>query len=141
MMKVIKIVKSIFFLTVIASGLLSAQSENIQLVWEKDTSTAFAKAQKEHKNVMLMVEASYCRWCKKMKSETLENDEVKKRLQNYILVKIFREDTEAMKILPKEHYPAPTIFFMTPKGETIEQVVGFFEAPDFISYINDVEAD
>lgn len=109
--------------------------------WEKDTATAFAKAKAEKKNVMLMVEASHCRWCKKMKQETLADEEVKKRLQNYILVKIARCDKEAMKILPESHYPAPTTFFMTPEGEIIERAIGFFEADDFITYINDVEAD
>ena len=38
-----------------------------ELIWEKDTATAFAKAKAEKKNVMLMVEAIHCRWCKKMK--------------------------------------------------------------------------
>ncbi|MDD3591076.1 MAG: thioredoxin family protein [Sulfurovum sp.] len=112
-----------------------------ELHWEKDTATAFAKAKVEKKNVMLMVEASRCRWCKRMKEETLADEEVKKRLQNYILVKVLRDDKEEMKVLPESYYPAPSTFFMTPKGEIIERAIGFFEVEDFITYINDVEAD
>lgn len=112
-----------------------------ELHWEKDTATAFAKAKVEKKNVMLMVEASRCRWCKRMKEETLADEEVKKRLQNYILVKVARCDKEEMKVLPESYYPAPSTFFMTPEGEIIEKAIGFFESEDFISYINDVEAD
>jgi uncharacterized protein YyaL (SSP411 family) len=111
----------------------------VELSWEKDAATAFAKAKAEKKNVMLMVEATHCRWCKKMKEETLSDSEVKKRLQNYILVKILRSDKEAMKILPESYYPAPTTFFMTPEGEIMEKAIGYFEAYDFITYINDVE--
>lgn len=140
MNKTLQILKSIFLFIVLAGVTVSAQAESFELVWEKDTATAFEKAKIEHRNVMLMVESEHCRWCKKMKAETLENEEVKKRLQKYVLVKIYREDEEAMKILPKDHYPAPTTFFMTPQGETLEQVTGYYEALDFISYINDVEA-
>ncbi|MGC9351150.1 MAG: thioredoxin family protein [Sulfurovum sp.] len=120
--------------------LFSGSLFGAELTWEKDTATAFAKAKTEKKNVMLMVEASHCRWCKRMKRETLSDGEVKERLQNYILVKILRSDKEAMKILPESYYPAPTTFFMTPEGEIIEKAIGFFEAADFITYINDVEA-
>lgn len=134
------ILKRILFFISLTSFIVFAQAQEPQLQWEKDTSSAFEKAKNERKNVMLMVEAAHCRWCKKMKEETLANEEVRHRLQKFVLVKIYREDKEAMKILPKEHYPAPTVFFMTPEGETIEQAIGFFEAPDFISYINDVEA-
>ena len=112
-----------------------------ELNWEKDTATAFAKAKAEKKNVMLMVEATRCRWCAKMKDETLSDEEVQKRLQNYILVKILRSDKEEMKVLPESYYPAPSTFFMTPEGEIIERAIGFFEAEDFITYINDVEAN
>ncbi|MBN2248735.1 MAG: thioredoxin family protein [Campylobacterales bacterium] len=112
-----------------------------ELHWEEDTATAFAKAKAENKNVMLMVEASRCRWCEKMKEETLSNEEVQKRLQNYILVKVLRSDKEEMKVLPESYYPAPSTFFMTPDGEIIERAIGFFEAEDFITYINDVEAN
>jgi uncharacterized protein YyaL (SSP411 family) len=112
-----------------------------ELHWEEDTATAFAKAKAENKNVMLMVEASRCRWCKKMKEETLADEEVKKRLQNYILVKVARCDKEEMKVLPESYYPAPSTFFVTPDGEIIERAIGFFVAEDFITYINDVEAN
>ncbi|UFH59730.1 thioredoxin family protein [Sulfurovum mangrovi] len=119
--------------------LFSSSLFGVELNWEKDTATAFAKAKAEKKNVVLMVEASHCRWCKKMKQQTLADQEVKKRLQNYILVKVLRSDSEAMKILPESYYPAPTTFFMTPEGEIMEKAIGFFEASDFITYINDVE--
>lgn len=112
-----------------------------ELVWEKDTATAFAKAKNENRNVMLMMEATYCQWCKKMKRVTLADERVKKRLQKYILVKIRRCDKEAMKILPESYYPAPTVFFMTPKKEIIDNIVGYYEPEDFLNYVNEVEAE
>lgn len=113
----------------------------VELYWEKDAPTAFAKAKAENKNVMLIVEASYCKWCKKLKETTLRDERVKQRLQNYILVKIRRCDKEAMMILPDSYYPAPSTFFMTPDEEIIEKAIGYFEADDFLTYIDDVEAN
>lgn len=132
---------SLFIVLIFGLAQLHAASQTAELIWEEDTSAAFAKAKAENKNVMLMVEAEYCRWCKKMKETTLADKTVQKRLQNYVLVKIRRCDKEAMKILPESHYPAPTIFFMTQKGEIIEKVIGYFVAEDFLTYIDDVEAE
>ena len=119
--------------------LLSSTSFALELVWEKDAPTAFAKAKVENKNVVLIVEAKYCKWCKKLKATTLADERVIKRLQNYVLVKIRRCDKKAMSIMPESYYPAPSTFFMTPEKEIIEKAIGYFEADDFLSYIDDVE--
>jgi len=111
-----------------------------ELAWEKDTATAFAKAKAENRTVLLMMEATYCKWCKKMKSTTLSDEAVKQRLQKYVLVKILRCDKEAMKILPESYYPAPTVFLMTPQKEVIENIIGYFGPEDFIRLLDEIEA-
>ena len=42
-----------------------------KLSWETDMDHAFERAQKEHKNVMIMVEDRRCKWCKNIKRITL----------------------------------------------------------------------
>ena len=106
--------------------------------WVKDIDTALMQANKEHKNVMVMVEGEYCRWCKKMKGRTLTDDAVEKRLKNYVVVKVMRGDGNAMGKLPPVQ-GVPTIFFMKPDKTIIQEVMGYFNVEDFISYINDVE--
>jgi len=106
--------------------------------WVKDINTALETAKKEHKNVMVMVEGEHCRWCKKMKGRTLTDDAVEKRLKNFIVVKVMREDGNAMAKLPPVE-GVPTIFFMKEDKAIIEKVVGYFNVEDFISFINDVE--
>ncbi len=108
------------------------------LEWQKDINSAFEKAKEEHKNVMVMVEGAHCRWCKKMKYRTLANESVQKKLEPYIVVKVMREDKKAIDSLPPVK-AVPTIFFMTPKGEVIESVIGYWRVEDFLSYIEDVE--
>ena len=119
-------------------GVLLLSSTLFSVEWTKDLNTAFALAQKEHKSVMVLVEGENCRWCKKMKYRTLSNDTVEKRLEKFVVVKVMREDAKAMSVLP-EVKGVPTIFFMKENKAVIEEVVGYFNVEDFISYINDVE--
>ena len=123
-----KLLLSIFIL----SGTLLAVD------WVKDIDTALELAKKEHKNVMVMVEGEHCRWCKKMKGRTLTDDAVEKRLEKFVVVKVMREDGNAMAKLPPVE-GVPTIFFMKDDKAIMEKVVGYFNVEDFISYINDVE--
>jgi len=123
-----KIVLSIFLL----SGALFA------LDWVKDINIAFEIAKKEHKNIMVMVEGENCRWCTKMKGRTLSDDAVEKRLEKFVIVKVMREDSNVMAKLPPVK-GVPTIFFMKEDKTILEEIIGYFNVEDFISYINDVE--
>jgi len=122
----------------IVFGLLLLSSTLFSLEWMKDVNSAFALAQKEQKNVMVLVEGENCRWCKKMKYRTLQDEEVEKRLEKFVLLKVMREDSAAMSLLPSVK-GVPTIFFMKADKAVAQEIIGFFDAEDFISYINDVE--
>ena len=110
----------------------------LALDWEKDMDTALAVAQKEHKNVMVMVEGEHCRWCKKMKARTLLDEGVEKRLSKYVVVKVMREDGNAMAKLPPVE-GVPTIFFMKEDKAIIEEIMGYYNVEDFISRIDALE--
>jgi len=122
----------------IVLGILLLSSMLFSAEWVKGLDAAFTLAKKEHKNVMVFVEGENCRWCKKMKYRTLSDDAVEKRLKKFVTVKVMREDPKAMSVLPQVK-GVPTIFFMNENKAVIEEVVGYFDVEDFISYINDVE--
>ncbi len=119
-------------------GILLLSSTVFSLDWVKDIDTAFTLAKKEHKNVMVFVEGENCRWCKKMKHRTLSDESVEKRLEKYVVVKVMREDGNAMSVLPPVQ-GVPTIFFMKENKAVIEEIIGYFNVEDFLSYIGDVE--
>jgi len=104
----------------------------------KDIDTALTVAKKEHKTIMVFVEGEHCKWCKKMKHHTLSDDVVEKRLEKFVLVKVMRENGVAMSVLPPVR-GVPTIFFMKDNKAIIEEIIGYFDVTDFISYLNDVE--
>jgi thioredoxin-related protein len=108
------------------------------VVWQKDFSQALELAKKEQKVLMLFVESKSCRWCKKMKSRTLSNEMVIKRLKPYVSVKVIRDDIDVLRDLPAIN-GVPTIFFLTVDKRVLEKVVGYFNVEDFLSYIDDVE--
>ena len=122
----------------IVLGLLLLSSTLFSVEWVKDVNTAFTLAKKEHKNVMVLVEGENCRWCKKLKYRTLQDEAVEKRLEKFVVVKVMREDPSAMSGLP-EVKGVPTVFFMKPNKAVIEEILGYVNVEDFISYINDVE--
>jgi thioredoxin-related protein len=122
----------------IVLGLLLLSSTLFSVEWVKDIDTAFALAKKEHKNIMVLVEGENCRWCKKFKHRTLSDEAVEKRLEKFVTVKVMREDPSAMSVLPPVK-GVPTIFFMKENKAVVEEILGYVNVEDFISYINDVE--
>jgi len=106
--------------------------------WEKDLATAFAKAKKEHKIVLVMVVSQGCRWCEKMEAETLSDKEVLDRLKKYILVLADRETPKEREQLPPFKH-VPVIFFMTHKKEELDNIRGYFDKEDFLNYLNEFE--
>ena len=108
--------------------------------WEKDIATAFLRAKSENKNVMIMAVSKGCKWCKKMKKNTLSNEKVAKVLENYILVQANRETPSEREQLPPFRH-VPIIFFMTPQKEIIDNLRGYFAPEDFLEYITELEED
>jgi len=126
-------VKKLIIVLLIFSAWLSADID-----WQKDIPSALSLAKQENKMLMVFVEGENCRWCKKMKYRTLGDEKVEQRLQAFIVVKVMQEDREAVKHLPAID-GVPTIFFINSDKKLLQDVVGYFDVDDFISYIDSVE--
>jgi len=118
--------------------ILSSFLLSIDLKWEQDLDKAFVKAQDTNKTVMIFVTKSGCRWCVKMKKRTLSHKVIKQDLENYILVKLDRNNIYNYDFIDNIKY-FPTILFYSPKKRLYEKVVGYFNVEDFMSWIDDVE--
>ena len=122
----------------IVLGLLLLSSTLFSLEWVKDLDKAFALAKKEHKNIMILVEGENCRWCKKLKHRTLSDDDIEKRLEKFVVVKVMREDPNATAGLPPIE-GVPTVFFMNEKKTVTETVLGYRNVRKFTAVIDSVE--
>lgn len=112
---------------------------SLEFSWQDDLSKAFDMAKDADKRIMVMVESDDCRWCKKLLHRTIADDGVQKKLaQQYVSVRVQREDLETMKNLPSVR-GVPTVFFMDQEKNVIEEVIGYFDVLDFTSYMKDVD--
>jgi len=109
------------------------------LSWNSDMETSFTLAKKENKNVIVMVGEDSCKWCKKMQERTLTDKGIQDKMQKYVLVYIKRSDKDSLKDIPEFDGNIPSFFFMHSNKELMEPVVGYFEANDFLSYIEEIE--
>ena len=108
--------------------------------WEKDLPTAFKRAKSENKIVMVMAVSVGCKWCEKMKEQTLSNPKVAKKLENYVLVMADRETPSEREQLPPFKH-VPIIFFMTHEKEPLDNLRGYFAPDDFLEYLTDFEEE
>jgi len=113
-------------------------AHNSPIPWEKDMPSAFYKAKKEHKVVLVMAVSQGCKWCEKMKTETLSDKKVLDKLKNYILVMADRETPKEREQLPPFKH-VPIIFFMNAKKEELDNLRGYFDKEDFLTYLNEFE--
>ncbi len=126
------ILMSIFFWALVGSPLFGRE-----LQWESNLESAFQESAKTRKPLMVMVESESCRWCKKMKEQTLSDEQIVESLQKFILVLIDRERVSS-EFIPHAQY-VPTIYFLTPDKQIADRVVGYFDVADFKSWLEDVD--
>ncbi len=112
-----------------------------KLIWETEMDYAFERAKKEHKNVMIMVEDTRCKWCTNMKKGALSDQSVQDKLQSYILLKVQRSDKKTAKRIEDFTGAIPSFYFMQPNKELLESVIGYFVTEDFLGYLNDIEEE
>ncbi|MDD2448609.1 MAG: thioredoxin family protein [Sulfurimonas sp.] len=118
--------------------LLISSLWSVELGWSDDYETSLTVAQKENKNLYVLITSSTCGWCKKFKNTTLQDEEVLKMLnEKYILVNIDRDIDDFPSWMNTKSVPRH--YFVTAKGEEIFTFMGYWDSLDFKSFLGDVE--
>jgi len=97
------------------------------------------QSNKEQKPLMVLVTAENCKYCRKMKKETLENSEVKSNLEGFLFATVRKSSRDAKQFLPNTRY-TPTVYFVSPKYKIINSVKGYLAATDFNLWVDDTRA-
>ena len=124
-----------YLLTILMFGTMLFSAE---LNWDSDYEKALKEAQKQNKDVYMLITANDCRWCRKFESTTLQEKVVIDRLKKqYILLHVDREMDDFPKSFKSKRVPRH--YFLTSKGEIIYSFLGYWKKDDFFSFLKDVD--
>lgn len=109
------------------------------LVWANSFKEALSQAQAEKKTLMVLITTKTCRWCRKLEAETLTDETVISRLnKDYISVHLTRDVDEYPRYLSAPGVPAS--YFLDRTGQPIiKRVMGYWNAEDYMSFLDDVD--
>jgi len=107
-------VSSLLLISLISRPVL-AQSQAPQssaLVWQSWSEDVFAQARREHKFVLLDLEAVWCHWCHVMDTVTYQDSAVRSILQaKYLLVKVDQDSRPDLSNRYEDYgWPATVVF-------------------------------
>jgi thioredoxin-related protein len=125
--------RKILFLCLIFAGSLFA---DIKFVTKLEDGMAIAK--KENKLVALTIVSTNCGWCHKLMSETLKNKKVEEIVNKNFVYVVLNKDIDQIPANLKDKL-VPVTYFFDAKGNELTKrpVLGFWEAEDFVAYLND----
>lgn len=125
--------KKILFLCLILSSSLFA---DIKFVPKLEDAMAIAK--KENKLVALTVVSTNCGWCHKLLGETLKNKKVEEMVNKNFVYVVLNKDVDQIPANLKTQL-VPVTYFFDAKGNELTKrpVLGFWDAEDFVAYLND----
>jgi thioredoxin-related protein len=98
--------------------------------------SSLLKSKREQKPLMVLVTAEHCKYCAKMKRETLSNPDVKANLEGFLFARVDKTSPDAQKYLPHTRY-TPTIYFISKDFHVVNTVKGYLNAEDFNMWIDD----
>ena len=100
------------------------------LGYERDYTTAIAKAKKEHKMVLMVIVQDPCPYCDKLVHKTLVTPCVQRRMKDYVPLVVDKHDA-----FPKQFKPPfiPITYVVDPQSEEVSyEIVGALPFKDFI---------
>jgi len=122
------------------------EAEDARFDWY-DYSDALTKARKDNKYVMIVFYTDWCKWCKKLKNETLTDPAVASYIKdNFVAVQINAESASTvihemrkmtMLELAEEYGVTnfPTVWFLAPDGTRAKALNGYLPPEDFLTYL------
>jgi thioredoxin-related protein len=119
--------------------LFSAALFGSELEWMHNYKEAQKLALKENKAVLLLITTEGCRWCRKLESTTLRDDDVIANISaDFIPVHLTRGKDSYPSTLKAKRVPAS--FFLYSDGRPImRSVMGYWSAEDYLSILEDAK--
>lgn len=90
---------------------------------------------KTNKQILLVVGASWCKWCKQMDTETFSDSSVQAALSNFIVLKINADNDTDGVVKKFKINGLPTCIVTNSNEFKIKSNSGFLNAQDFIKWL------
>jgi uncharacterized protein YyaL (SSP411 family) len=133
--------RRLFFVGILALSLPSARADNPAVAWQPWSDAAFAQAAREHKFVLLDLEAVWCHWCHVMDAESYHNPQVVALLnQRFITVRV-DQDSRPDLASRYEDYGWPATIVFAADGSEIVKRRGFIPPDDMSSMLQAIIDD
>lgn len=107
--------------------------------WETSFAEALAKAEAQHKLVMVDFYTTWCRWCQRLDKTTLSDSKVAAKVaEGFIPVRLDAESNgrELAQQLGVDGYP--TVVFLDHRGREVYRIGGYLEPKDFLKELESV---
>ena len=98
-----------------------------KIPWLEDHDRGLAAAFTDGKPLVLVLYAEWCRWCKRLLNEVMDDPRIKSLEDRFVWVKI-NSDVELEYKELYEQKGFPLIVLLTPEGEIIKKLDGFRDA-------------
>jgi uncharacterized protein YyaL (SSP411 family) len=109
--------------------------------WVTWSDAAFQKAKKEHKPIILDLEAVWCHWCHVMDERTYSNPAVANLIKNGLVALRVDQDSRPDLSIRYQDYGWPATILFSPSGKEIIKHAGFIEPREMISILKSVIKD
>ncbi len=111
------------------------------IVWHKWTPDIFAQAKREHKFVLLDLEAVWCHWCHVMDETTYRDADVASLIAaNYLCVRV-DQDSRPDLANRYEDYGWPATIFFGPEGQEIVKKQGYITPAGMVRLLKAIVED
>lgn len=110
------------FFGLLVSGVISAQAPAPPIAWHPWSNEIFAQAAREHKFVLLDLEAVWCHWCHVMDQQTYRNPAVRRLMaKSYIAVKVDQDSRPDISNRYEDYGWPATVIFNAGGGEIVKR--------------------
>lgn len=106
--------------------------------WFNNAKEGLVTAQRENKLVAFYFYSNYCAYCSQMEEFVLNQEEVQKKLENFVVISLNISSEEGSRWARRLGVPGvPTIVFYDPKQEkTLGVLFGSRPRGEVLNYIN-----
>jgi thiol:disulfide interchange protein len=117
------------------------QGIDFSKITNQEIVKTFEKAKADNKLVLLIFDAVWCPYCKRLNEKTLQDSKVLETLSNYEKLNIDIDENSADadffngKPVSQGGNGIPTMIIFSPEGKELDRELGFIEAKEFNSFL------